>query len=107
MAWRGSSKRHQWETPRAAAGISEAELKVSTGELCATNRKEGGISSQTPKEKIAPQPDSFHYHAKSVEGHPSGRRMKMSDTLKEDTVNHFTFLFLPSHTNTGEQPVWL
>lgn len=42
-AWGGSSKRHQWETPRAAAGISDAELKVSTGELCVTNRKEGGI----------------------------------------------------------------
>lgn len=36
-----------------------------------TERK-GEFSSQTPKEKIAPQQDSLHYHAKSVEGHPSG-----------------------------------
>lgn len=36
-----------------------------------TERK-GEFSSQTPKGKIAPQPDSLHYHAKSVEGHPSG-----------------------------------
>lgn len=77
------------KSPRATAGSSDAELKVSREQLSATDRKDKELQRRSSK-------------ACGRSPQCTGKCRKENIlNIVNDRVSYFTFPILPSHTNHG------